>query len=81
VHRHLGEGSPPPHKHAVELLGVNLLEDILWGQSAIMTAILAMVPPRPVQRSIMNTREAVCHFAIGSCNTEENTHCFGKVFE
>ena len=53
----------PSDKHAVQLLGINLLQDVLWGDT-ICGSIAPVAAARVVQRRLVDAGEAVCQLAI-----------------
>ena len=67
------DGSPPD-KHPVQLLGVDLLKDILGRDSSVGCSVPPMAAAGIVQRGLMDACEAVGNLAVGACSLSPQSH-------
>lgn len=63
-----GHEGVPPDKHPIQLLGVDLLENILGRDSGIGCSVPPMAAAGVVQRGLMDACEAVSNLAVGACS-------------
>ena len=64
----------PPDKHPIQLLGINLLKDILGRNSSISCSVPPMAAAGVVQRGLMDACEAVRNLAVGACSSSILSH-------